>query len=677
METQRKSSGDDVGGERGLLYAWKGYSYSVTPERLLLPRPVLQVALGTRHGVLLVEGGQVYSFGDLPWKQSQVPELAKPTLESALSGQRVVAVAAGSFHSGAVTEDGGVHMWGDNSAGQCGLSGLSSVPNPTPVALVDSDTSPPQTVPVLELACGGQHTLALSVEREVWAWGSGCQLGLNVSIFPIWKPQKVEHLAGRYVLQVACGASHSLALVRCLGPLDVHRPPVDKCRQCNQLLYTMTDKEDHVIISDSHYCPLGVELTEDESRLEAPALTQGLKTSPSEPVLPSHTSTSGPANNSDPSHPQKGEASLANVQPASDSDPSDQSTEGSGAIAGVKNSPYPDEQALKDYLKKLSDNTQAEQTGKVTAGGLQTLLPSAGRETSTINSLVASCASAVGERVASTYEALSLKKMMNFYLPSGASRSGGPAGIAGSVPGVGDNTTERVRQEDSVQTKKSSSTGDIREEEAEGLRRRLSLPGLLSQVSPRLLRKAGRPKMRAVALTPLGGAVPEAQEVLPTLQTEVWSWGHGEKGQLGHGDNLARLQPLCIKSLNNKEVVRVAAGAHHSLAVTAQSQVFSWGSNSSGQLGHMESPSTVPRLAKLSEGIRVWDVSAGERHTLLLADGDCTQPIIYYSGQQVKEGMEKNNPKETSQQQEEEEEREERVGGYTQQPVLLPFCMNI
>lgn len=50
------SSGDDGGGERGLLHTWRGYSYSVTPERLPLPRPVLQVALGTRHGVLLVEG---------------------------------------------------------------------------------------------------------------------------------------------------------------------------------------------------------------------------------------------------------------------------------------------------------------------------------------------------------------------------------------------------------------------------------------------------------------------------------------------------------------------------------------------------------------------------------------------------------------------------------------------
>lgn len=61
-----------------------------------------------------------------------------------------------------------------------------------------------------------------------------------------------------------------------------------------------------------------------------------------------------------------------------------------------------------------------------------------------------------------------------------------------------------------------------------------------SSVSPRLLRKAGRPRMRAVALTPLGGAVPEAQEVFPTLQTEVWSWGNCDHGQLGHGDTLAR-----------------------------------------------------------------------------------------------------------------------------------------
>ncbi|XP_036068437.1 alsin isoform X5 [Oryzias melastigma] len=648
METQRKSSGEDGGGERGLLHAWRGYSCSVTPERLLLPRPILQVALGARHAVLLVEGGQVYSVGALPWKQ-KASETTDPTLEGALSGQRVLTVAAGSFHCGAVTEDGGVHMWGDNGAGQCGLSGLSSVPNPTPVALMEPECGSAQVVSVLELACGERHTLALSLQREVWAWGGGCQLGLNgAAASSVWRPRKVEQLAGRRVLQVACGASHSLALVRCLGPGDAQRPPVDKCSHCNQLLYTMTDKEDHVIISDGHCCPLGVEPTEDDP--PAPAL----KASPSEPVLPSHlSSTSEPpgVTSSDSAHTQDS-GSLANG-----------GEELSSAVSRAKSSPYPDERAVKEYLRRLSDNTQAD--AKTAAGGRHALLPSAGLASSTLNNL-ASCASAVGERVASTYEALSFKKMMNFYLPSRPPSSEGAAE-------VGDLTAERVRLEDSVQTKKSCSTGDIHEEEAEGLRRRLSLPGLLSQVSPRLLRRAAHSRMRAVALTPLGGAVPETKELLPSLQTEVWSWGRGEHGQLGHGDCSDQPQPLCIKSLNNKEVVRVVAGAQHSLALTAQCQVFSWGRNNCGQLGHMETPSTVPRLAKMSEGIRVWDASAGERHSLLLADGDCIQPIIYYSGQQVKDGEE--DEEEGVAQEGEGDERQ--AGGYTQQPVLLPFCMNL
>lgn len=56
--------------------------------------------------------------------------------------------------------------------------------------------------------------------------------------------------------------------------------------------------------------------------------------------------------------------------------------------------------------------------------------------------------------------------MMNLYLPSGGA-------------------TERVRRQEEAESaaaaKKSCSTGDIHQEEAETLRRRLSLPGLLSQ----------------------------------------------------------------------------------------------------------------------------------------------------------------------------------------------------
>ncbi|KAI2663309.1 Alsin [Labeo rohita] len=695
MEKQISCGEEDGSGERGLLHTWRGYSYSTTPDRVLLSRPVLQAALGARHGVLLVEGGQVYSFGELPWKQNQTSSVVtEPILEAVLSEQRVVFVAAGSAHSGVVTEDGGVHMWGENTHGQCGLSGLSVIPNPTPVGVLDSDSTPPQTVKILEVACGDQHTLALSAKHEVWAWGSGCQLGLNTSAFPICKPQKVEHLAGRHVLQVACGATHSLALVRCLPPPQEPRKPQDKCGQCHQLLYTMTDKEDHVIISDGHHCPLGVEpdSSETKSALEgSPNQSsrgkQG-KSSPTEPVTSMPTlipklPPTPPLESTPASEPQN-QASASSqepVEPAIEDSAALEAPTTNGEVCveaaetstpepdscratGGKSSPYPDEQALSsDHADRFTSDPLIPVAQSVTPMG------------SALNNLVVSCASAVGERVVSTYEALSLRKVIGYW-----------------VPGEGrERVEERLRQEEPMQGKKSSSLGDIREEEAE-LSRRLSLPGLLSQgtqallllhpvyrlrksawacrhlwtgfpyfavamvtdiaefevkesassatieVSPRLLRRTSRPRARAIPLAP--GGIPEADAHLPSLQTEVWSWGRGQEGQLGHGDLLPRPQPVCVQSLNGKEVLRVAAGAHHSLALTAQSQ--------------------------LSDGIRVWDIGAGQQHTVLLADGDCIQPILYYSGQQVKEVMEQT-----------EEEEEEQTGEYTQQPVLLPFCMHL
>uniref|UniRef100_A0A671KET1 Alsin-like n=1 Tax=Sinocyclocheilus anshuiensis TaxID=1608454 RepID=A0A671KET1_9TELE len=634
--------------EKGLLHTWRGYSYSTTPERVLLSRPVLQAALGARHGVLLVEGGHVYSFGELPWKQNQTSSVVtEPVLEAVLSEQRVVFVAAGSAHSGVVTEDGGVHMWGENAHGQCGLSGLSVIPNPTPVGVLNSVATPPQTVTILEVACGDQHTLALSAKHEVWAWGSGCQLGLNTSTFPVWKPQKVEHLAGRHVLQVACGAAHSLVLVRCLPPPQEPRKQ-DKCGQCHQLLYTMTDKEDHVIISDGHHCPLGVELDSGEAN------TNPEFAPPPESIPASEPQNQVPASSQEPVEPAieysaEPEAPATNGEVCVEASETNTPEPDSCRATGGKSSPYPDEQAVKAYLKRLSDHALAEHTTKTpsTLHSAQVSLKhnSVTPMGSALNNLVVSCASAVGERVVSTYEALSLRKVIGYW-----------------VPGEGrERVEERLRQEEPIQGKKSSSLEDIREEEAE-LSRRLSLPGLLSQVSPRLLRRTSRHRARAIPLAP--GGIPEADAHLPSLQTEVWSWGRGQEGQLGHGDLLSRPQPVYVKSLNGKEVLRVAAGAHHSLALTAQSQVFSWGCNTSGQLGHMESPTTLPHLTKLSDGIRVWDIGAGQQHTLLLAGGDCIQPILYYSGQQVKEVMEQT-------------EEEEQTGEYTQQPVLLPFCMNL
>lgn len=65
------------------------------------------------------------------------------------------------------------------------------VSEPYLVNVVDSDVVPPAVVRVVDLAFGREHSLALSAQNELWAWGSGCQLGLVTSTFPVCRPQKV------------------------------------------------------------------------------------------------------------------------------------------------------------------------------------------------------------------------------------------------------------------------------------------------------------------------------------------------------------------------------------------------------------------------------------------------------------------------------------------------------
>lgn len=294
--------------------------------------------------------GEVYSFGTLPWKSESVEICpSSPLLESALVGHHVVTVATGSFHSGAVTESGTVYMWGENAAGQCAVANQQYVPEPSSVSISDSETSPLLAVRILQLACGEEHTLALSISREIWAWGTGCQLGLITTTFPVTKPQKVEHLAGRVVLQVACGAFHSLALVQCLPPQDL-KPIPERCNQCSQLLITMTDKEDHVIISDSHCCPLGVTLSESQAENHTSTATS-----------PQTEALDGPGEVFENALVET-ELNVGNV-PATNGSAvsSQQNVAGTAEVSSARTAPsYPDTQAVTAYLQKLSEQPGRE-----------------------------------------------------------------------------------------------------------------------------------------------------------------------------------------------------------------------------------------------------------------------------------------------------------------------------
>lgn len=64
----------------------------------------------------------------------------------------------------------------------------------------------------------------------------------------------------------------------------------------------------------------------------------------------------------------------------------------------------------------------------------------------------------------------------------------------------------------------------------------------------------------------------------------VYSWGWGRVGQLGHGECVNAYQPRRIAALS-RPVRAVSAGGMHSACITVDHHCYTWGSNTYGQLG--------------------------------------------------------------------------------------------
>jgi alpha-tubulin suppressor-like RCC1 family protein len=63
----------------------------------------------------------------------------------------------------------------------------------------------------------------------------------------------------------------------------------------------------------------------------------------------------------------------------------------------------------------------------------------------------------------------------------------------------------------------------------------------------------------------------------------VWAWGYNGSGQLGDGTTSSRSAPVQVSGLTN--VIAVAGGSAHSLALKNDGTVWAWGYNANWQLG--------------------------------------------------------------------------------------------
>ena len=204
----------------GQVYSWGANSSgqlgvgsvvdASTPQAVDIPGgPVVAVAAGSAYSLALTAAGQVYAWGANLFGQLGTGSRSNadsPVLVSMPGGVTVTAIAAGGDHSLALTASGQVYGWGANTYGQVGDGTTVSRDLPVPVPT-------PEGVTFTAIAAGTGHSLALSASGQVFAWGFNAsgQLGDGTTVdSPTMVPVSLP--AGTTITSIATGSSHSLAL---------------------------------------------------------------------------------------------------------------------------------------------------------------------------------------------------------------------------------------------------------------------------------------------------------------------------------------------------------------------------------------------------------------------------------------------------------------------------------
>ncbi|XP_018308499.1 RCC1 and BTB domain-containing protein 1 [Mycetomoellerius zeteki] len=171
------------------------------PEDSLSMKRIIDIACGINYSVALTEDGKIYTWGDNHYYQlggsinddnifnccySSIPKL----LNCNLAGKKVVHVSCGGAFTMAITDNGEVYGWGDNSIGQLGIR-KNCEKELTP-QWIDLEGHV-----IVKVVCGFQHALALTEQGDIFAWGRNDdgQLGIGTNEFcrPIMINSLIKH----------------------------------------------------------------------------------------------------------------------------------------------------------------------------------------------------------------------------------------------------------------------------------------------------------------------------------------------------------------------------------------------------------------------------------------------------------------------------------------------------
>ncbi|XP_039294188.1 X-linked retinitis pigmentosa GTPase regulator isoform X2 [Nilaparvata lugens] len=171
--------------------------------------PVVDISCGEEHTLVVCQNGRVFGFGGNEFGQlglGTTSPVSKPSCIKSLKPEKVKRIICGKTHSLALTGNGKLYAWGNNSDCQLGIGSEENCSTPKQVELNDVNE------PIASLTAGAQHSALLTDGGKVYIWGSNScgQLGLSDGIKKCSKPTRLA--VKEKVLQIACGYMHTLML---------------------------------------------------------------------------------------------------------------------------------------------------------------------------------------------------------------------------------------------------------------------------------------------------------------------------------------------------------------------------------------------------------------------------------------------------------------------------------
>jgi E3 ubiquitin-protein ligase HERC2 len=104
-----------------------------------------------------------------------------------------------------------------------------------------------------------------------------------------------------------------------------------------------------------------------------------------------------------------------------------------------------------------------------------------------------------------------------------------------------------------------------------------------------------------------------------TNKGNLFTWGEGAGGRLGHGDQKGQTMPKEIPKLTQYRIYSISAGTSHNAFISQTFELYTWGVGGYGRLGHGgESDIYSPKHVEDLKQKKIQSVSCGTFHTLCI-----------------------------------------------------------